>query len=85
MFFEDRPVILGGLLWADVSFDATVRPRELQLPLKLPAGYFCRSVQCLQSKASFVVFMALIEVKNCKWKAIKWSETTNNNIHWQPL
>lgn len=47
MFLEERPVILGGLLWADVSFDATVQPQELQLPLMLPAGYFCRSVQRL--------------------------------------
>ncbi len=45
--FKERPAILGGPLWADVSFDATVRPQELQLPLKLPAGYFCHSVQRL--------------------------------------
>lgn len=44
---KERPVILGGLLWADVSFDATVRPQELQLPVMLPAGYFCHSVQRL--------------------------------------
>ena len=76
---------LGGLRWADVRFDATVRPQELQLPLMLPAGYFCHSVQRLQGKAPYVGFMSLIEVKSCKWKAIEWSETTNNNIRRQPL
>lgn len=62
--FKERPVILGGLHWADVSFDATVRPQELQLPLMLPAGYFCHSVQCLWGKALYVVFMSLTEVKS---------------------
>lgn len=32
-----------------------------------------------------MVLMSLIEVKSCKWKAIDCSETTNDNIHWQPL
>lgn len=41
--FEERPGILGGLLRADVSFEATVRPKELQLPLMLAAGDFCHS------------------------------------------
>lgn len=40
--FEEGLVILGGLLWADVSFDVRVRPQELQPPLMLPARYFCQ-------------------------------------------
>lgn len=86
MFFEQRPAILGGLLWADVSLDAAARPQELQLPPTLPAGYFCHSVRRLWGKASFVVlFASLIEVRSCKWRAMERSETTNNNIRWQPL
>lgn len=42
IFFEEGLVILGGLLWPDVSFDVTVRPQELQPPLMLPARYFCQ-------------------------------------------
>lgn len=40
--FEEGLVILGGLLWADVSFDVRVWPQELQPPLMLPARYFCQ-------------------------------------------
>lgn len=83
--FKERPAFLGGPRWADVSFDATLWPQELQLPLILPAGYFCHSLRRLWGKAPYIVCMSLIEVKSCKWKAIERSETTNNNIRWQPL
>lgn len=62
--FKEGLVILGGLLWADVRFDVTQRPQDLQRPLMLPARYFL-PVQCFQGRAPYVVFMSLIEVNSC--------------------
>lgn len=83
--FKEGLVILGGLLWADVRFDVTERPQDLQCPLMLPARYFC---QYSVFRAGHPMWCSCLWLKStvvCRteqqWS--KWSETANNNIRWQ--
>lgn len=72
--FKERPGILGGLLWTDVSCEA----QSMATRVTASSNAVCWVFQPFRTAliASLVVFMSLIEVRGYKWKVTEWSETT---------